>query len=379
MHRLKSIDNFRAITMIMMLWVHLRVWWLRDIDQWFVALTLPFTDRVFACAFLIIAGASSTLFTRTRLLKVNKMEHYNLRTVKKEYYLRALFIFIVAICYNSIVAIMFMNPLIIWKWFLLLTTSVSLMLMWPLMRFSKTSRIILAITLWILNYYLFSFLSGYEGQLNTFGFLYYFLYHSLDQDPIFFTFSFFLLGSVVGDIIMDINSINNNEERRIALKKRFLYPSVIVGLILIGIGLIFEYPNYNSNQNFSWIAFPIGFNLVLLVVLIVLEEYKIVNFKTNFRFFRYFSYYSLTIFFSHNLLYFLFCNLLNVINMWIIIPSSILLYSIVMHFIYNSKWKENISIKFLLGKIVKELVDRKGIKRKKEIPKITQIILTDKI
>ena len=379
MRRLRSIDNFRAITMIMMIWIHLRVWWLRDIDQWFVLLTLPFTDRVFACAFLIIAGASSTLFIKTRINNVNKTKTYNLRAVKKEYFLRAFFIFIVAISYNSIVALMFMNPLIIWKWFLLLTTSVSLMLMWPFMKFSKLSRIFFAIILWVMNYYIFSFLSGYEGQINTFGFLYYFLYHSLDQDPIFFTFSFFLLGSVIGDIILDINTIDKKKERRVTLKNKLLYPSVIIGIFLMIFGLIFEYPNYTNNQNFSWIAFPLGFNLVLLALLIVIEEYRIVKINTRFRFFNYFSYYSLTIFFSHNILYFLFYSLLDLVNIWLIIPISIFLFGVVMHFIFNSKWKEYLSVKLLLGKIIKELVAKNGIKSKKEIPKITQIILTDKI
>ena len=173
--------------------------------------------------------------------------------------------------------------------------------------------------------------------------------------------------------------MKNPGEKRIALKNKFLYPSSLIGIILMIWGLIFEYPNYNNNQNFSWIAFPLGFNLVLLSILIVIEEYKILNIKTNFRFLRYFSYYSLTIFFAHNILYYLFYNILDLINIWLIIPSSIFLFGIIMHFVFKSKWREYLSIKFLLGKITKELIDRKGIKGKEEIPKITQIVLTDKI
>jgi len=73
--RIKSIDNYRAITMIVMIWIHLRLWWLTDEYQWFVLLTIPFTDRVFACAFLIIAGASSTFsqeagLTTPKIIKI---------------------------------------------------------------------------------------------------------------------------------------------------------------------------------------------------------------------------------------------------------------------------------------------------------------------
>ena len=362
MQRLKSIDNFRAITMVMMIWIHLRLWWLRDADQWFVDITLPFTDRVFACAFLIIAGASATLFTRSRIIKTNNMENYSLKMAKNEYYLRALFIFILAIGYNSFVALLFMNPLIIWKWFLLLTTAVSLMLIWPLLSISKIYRIILAIILWITNYYLFSFLSHFQGDSNVFGFLYYFLYHSLDQDPIFFTFSFFIIGSVLGDVIFEINLIKNQEKRTFRLKYGMLYPLIIIGLFLVIIGLIYEYPYYNNDHNFSWIAFPLGFNLILFAILIVLEEFKIWSIKTNFRYLYYFSFYSLTVFIAHNVLYFLFYRLLDLINIWVFILVTLLLCGILLHLIFNSRWRQYASIKLQLGKIAKGLVDKKGIK-----------------
>ncbi|MFX1287191.1 MAG: heparan-alpha-glucosaminide N-acetyltransferase domain-containing protein [Promethearchaeota archaeon] len=359
MQRLRSIDNFRAITMVMMIWIHLRLWWLRDADQWFVDITLPFTDRVFACAFLMIAGASATLFTRSRLIKVNKIGNYTLKIVKKEYYFRALLIFIIAIGYNSFVALIFMNPLIIWKWFLLMTTAVSLMLIWPLLKISKVYRIILAIILWIINYYLFLFLSYYQSDSYLFGFLNYFLYHSVDQDPILFTFSFFIIGSVLGDVMFDINLINNQGKRRNKLKYGILYPSVIIGLFLIIIGLIYEYPHYNNNHNFSWIAFPLGFNLILFAILTVLENFKVWRFKTNFRFLYYFSYYSLMVFIAHNIFYFLFYKLLDLINIWVFIPVTILLFGILLHFIFNSRWRQYLSIKLQLGKIAKGLVERK--------------------
>ena len=295
------------------------------------------------------------------------MENYTLKMVKREYYLRALFIFILAIGYNSFVALLFLNPLIIWKWFLLLTTSVSLMLIWPLLKLSKVFRITLAIVLWIMNYFLFLFLSDYQGNVNIFGFLYYFLYHSLDQDPIFFTFSFFLIGSVLGDIMTDINLINNQEKKRTTLKNRIMYPFVIIGAILIIIGLIYEYPHYNNDPNFLWIAFPLGFNLILFAILIILEEFKIWSNKTNFRFLYYFSYYSLTVFLTHNLLYFLFYKLLDLMNIWVIIPVTLFLYGLIFHFIFRSRWRQDISIKLLIGKLAGNLVDRKHIKEKKKI------------
>ncbi|MCK4286662.1 MAG: hypothetical protein KAX18_10695 [Candidatus Lokiarchaeota archaeon] len=358
MKRIKSIDNFRAITMIVMIWIHLRLWWLTDEYQWFVLLTIPFTDRVFASAFLIIAGASSALFTRGRIEKAKKIENYDIAKVKKEFYLRAFLIFIIALGYNSFVAIMFMNPLLIWKWFLLLTTSISLMIIWPLLKFSKLFRISLAFIIWILNYYIISFLSQFQGQIDVFGVFYYILYHSLDQDPILFAFSFFLLGSVFGDFISDVNKITIEKKRLIALRNRILLPALISGTILIIIGLIYEIPNYNNNVNFIWIAYPLGFNLILLSILIIIEEFNILSFKTKFRFLHYFSYYSLTIFFGHNILYFLFYKQLSFFYAWLIIPSIIFLCGLIMHFIHKSRWRQDFSIKLVLGEITKMILNR---------------------
>jgi len=356
--RIKSIDNYRAITMIVMIWIHLRLWWLTDEYQWFVLLTIPFTDRVFACAFLIIAGASSTFFTRSRINNAKNNKNYDLSDVKKEFYLRAFLIFIIALGYNSFIAIMFMNPLIIWKWFLLLTTSISLMIIWPLLKISKWYRISLALIIWIVNYYIFSFLSQFQGQGNVFGAFYFVLYHSLDQDPILFGFCFFLLGSVFGDVISDVNLITPEKKRKIAIRNRILLPAVISGTILIPIGLIFEFPNYNNNVNFMWIAYPLGFNLILLAILIIIEEFKILSFKTHFRFLYYFSYYSLTIFFGHNILYFVFNKQLNFIISWVIIPCTLLFCGLLMYFIHKSRWRQEFSVKWVLGKIAKIILNR---------------------
>lgn len=363
MQRLRSIDNYRAITMIVMIWIHLRLWWLADEYQWFVLLTIPFTDRVFAIAFLIITGVSSTLLIKSRINKAKKIENYDLSNVKKEFYLRAFLIFIVALGYNSFIAIMFMNPQLIWKWFLLLTTSISLMIIWPLLKFSKLFRISLAVIIWIVNYYICSFLSQFQGQVNVFGVFYYILYHSLDQDPILFSFSFFLLGSVFGDVIYDVNKITMEKRRKIALRKRILLPALISGVILIFIGLIFEYPNYNNDVNFLWIAYPLGFNLILLAILIIIEESNILSFKTNFRFLHYFSYYSLTIFLGHNILYFLFYKQLSLFHSWVIIPSIIFFCGLLTHFIYKSRWRQDFSLKLLLGKITEILLNRNKMKR----------------
>lgn len=363
MQRLKSIDNYRAITMIVMVWIHLRLWWLTDEYQWFVLLTIPFTDRVFASAFLIITGASSTLLIKSRINKAKKMENYDLSKVKKEFYLRAFLIFIVALGYNSFVAIMFMNPLLIWKWFLLLTTSISLMIIWPLLKFSKLFRVSLALIIWILNYYIYSFLSQFQGQVNVFGVFYYILYHSLDQDPILFAFSFLLLGSVFGDVISDVNIITIEKKRKIALRNRILLPALISGTILIFIGLMYEFPNYNENVNFLWIAYPLGFNFILLAILIIIEEFNILSLKTNFRFLHYFSYYSLTIFLGHNILYFLFYKQLNFFYTFLIIPTAIFFCGLLMHFIHKSRWRQEFSIKLLLGKITKALLNRNKMKR----------------
>ena len=155
MQRIKGLDSFRGFIMFVMVLVHLCEWWLREEDIWFSNLILPLLKLIFGPGFLLLAGISITLSYRKNLIKITKIDDFNYNILKKEYLFRASFILMVALGYNSFVALQFFNPLDLWKWFMLLTMSISLFLVWPLLKLPKHTKLIIAILTWIVNYFIF--------------------------------------------------------------------------------------------------------------------------------------------------------------------------------------------------------------------------------
>ena len=81
MKRLKSIDIFRGLIMVLMIFVHLRDWWLiGGANAAFSYITRPFIDRTFAPAFMFSAGISTFISYDNRIKK--KSEEYSYRMIK---------------------------------------------------------------------------------------------------------------------------------------------------------------------------------------------------------------------------------------------------------------------------------------------------------
>ncbi|MFX1259779.1 MAG: heparan-alpha-glucosaminide N-acetyltransferase domain-containing protein [Promethearchaeota archaeon] len=350
MKRLKSIDILRGLSMLWMFLAHLMIWWLQKEDLWLYRATFAICDVLGSSAFLFVAGLSTVISYRNRLIKVKILADYNKKMVKKEYMFRALFILILALIYNTVVAIGAEDLKMIWTWFILLTVAISLFAGWPLLKTSKLFRIFFGAIIWLLNQFIFAFLLPFKDESNIYGLLYYIFYHTEDLNPILSFFSFFLFGTVVGDIIMEIYKMENKAERKNALKSKLIFPLLIIGVILIGIGVFFKYPMFLQHRTFPWKIYTMGILLVLLSILIFAEEFVFVNIKKSYRFLFYFSYYSLSVFLVHNLLYFLFYRQLNAVNIWIYVLLTILLVGLTLRIIYN-KWGLNASIKIQLGRL----------------------------
>ncbi len=154
MKRIKGLDSFRGFIMIVMVWVHLCEWWLRKEDIWFSNAILPILKLVFGPGFLLVAGISIALWYKKNFIKITKRYDFNYNILKNEYLFRATLILVVALGYNSFVALQFFNPLDLWKWFMLLTMSISLFLAWPILKLPKHIRLIIAVIIWIINYFL---------------------------------------------------------------------------------------------------------------------------------------------------------------------------------------------------------------------------------
>ncbi|MHA2009421.1 MAG: acyltransferase family protein [Promethearchaeota archaeon] len=348
--RLKSIDIFRGLCMAWMVLAHLIDWWLKPEYDWLHSITVKILDPIGASGFLFISGVSIALSFRSRLERTKSNEQYNQRIIRNSYLLRASFIFIIALSYNSSIALVLNDPSMIWTWFVLLTAAISLFLAWPLLKTTKFLRICIAISLIIGQQFIVSWLLPFQGDSNIFGFLFHFLYNIIHQDPILVFFPFFLVGTVIGDVIFARFSLKNKDDLPINLKKRELLFLVIIGILLIILGIFFNYPLFLKRQNLSWIIYSLGINILLLTTFLLVEENNLFKTKKSYKMIFYYSYYSLTIYLAHNLLYLLFLNKLNVINIWFLSIAAFFFIGFILRGVYKI-WGKRFSIKVQVGRL----------------------------
>ena len=364
MLRLKSIDNFRGITIIAMIWLHLSEWWLSGDSQWFYYSSLQVIQYVFWVSFQFISGISTFLFYKTRKLKQQTSKSNKKKPVKREFILRAILLLIVSFIYNSSIAIAILNPLYIWSSFILLSIAVSLIMIWPLLETSKWTRIYLGIFFMAFNFIILSFLQDFKGKINFFGIIYHFLYYPISLHPIFSSFAVFLIGTAVGDIIYDVYNNKEKERRRRLMRRRIIIPSLIIGGILITFVYSAESVHFLNLPSFYRIISSLGISLILFSVFILIEEYEILKTKKTYKFIFYYSYYSLTIYVAHNLLYFLFLGLLNIPILLLFLLLTTILLGLLLKWLYENT-SSIFAIKVIIGKLAHKMV--KAVKERKTL------------
>jgi len=350
LQRLKSIDIFRGLCMSWMVLTHLIDWWLKNEYSWLHSIMIMILDPIGASGFLFISGVSVSLSVRKRIMRANASEDYNYRMIRNSYLFRALFVFIIAIIYNITIAIRLLDPSMIWAWFILLTAGVSLLLGWPLLKISKFFRIIFGLIIIIINQIIITLLLPFDGDSNIYGLLFHFLYHPINQDPILIFFPFFLFGTVIGDSLFDSFLIDNKNKRESVFKNNFLIPTIIFGIVLIIIGILFRYPKFLIRESFSWIIYSLGINIVLLSILLIFDVFNVIKTKKSYKLLFYYSYYSLTIYLAHNILYFLFLDQLNVFNIWFSVAGAFIFIGVILRGVYKI-WGGKASIKVQIGRL----------------------------
>lgn len=363
MKRIKTIDTLRGFAIVCMFLYHIQIWWINDNDLWITDVLYSSYAILGTTGFLFISGVSTMFSYRNRMMKIG--DNYNKKTIRNEYLLRAFFILIIALLYNIFVAIGSGDITDIWKWFILLTISFSLFIAWPLLKTSKSLRILIAIILWIVDQFLVVFLANFQGQLNFFGILFHILYNTLDQDPILTFFTFFLIGTVIGDLIHDALQIENEIERKNYLKNRLLIPCLIIGIILIISGVIIQlpyslnkgsfdwmrvFPDFLNRGTFSWMIYAMGIELTLISLLFGIEEYEVIKVEKSYKFLFYFSYYSFTTYLLHNILFFLFLGMLDIYSVFIITVMTLIVFELILKFLYK-KVGAYPSLKVQIGKL----------------------------
>ncbi|MFX1557677.1 MAG: hypothetical protein ACFFC9_10520 [Promethearchaeota archaeon] len=358
MKRIKAIDTFRGLSMLWMFFGHLQAWWLRDTDLWLYNLTFKIVDPIGSSAFIFIAGITTAISIRGRFVKAKISENYNYRVIRKEYFYRATLIFIFAILYNSSIALTIMNPIWIWTWFVLLTVSVSLFMGWYLMKLPILYRIIIGTLIWIISQAILSSLYPYQNQINIYGVIFHIFFHRLELDVILYFFPFFLFGTAVGDLLYKYYNIENKYKRRKIIVNKVILPIFWVGILLIIFGILFQFPKFFINRSFPWLFYTLGIDLTLLAILIIFEEFPLINTKKGLHFLFYFSYYSLTVYLAHNILYFIFFNKLNIFNIWIFILITCILTGIILRLIYK-RFGSKLSLKVQIGRLAYYLAKKK--------------------
>jgi len=361
MIRFKSIDIFRGICMGWMFLGHLLEWWIRPEYAYITNFTHAILDSVGASGFLFISGVSIAISYQNRKYRVEVLKDFTETRVRNSYLLRALFLLIIAIFYNLSIAL-FLNDLrYIWAWFVLLTASISLLMAWPLLKLPIYFRIVIGLSVWILNQYLFNFLVNYNGQPNIFGSLFYLLYNKPDLDSILPFFPFFLFGTVIGDLISNLNFDNTEPNRKKTLSTIKKY--IIIGPILIIIGIFIGFPDFLVRSTLSWSIYSLGIQLTLLMTLFIFEILIGNKIKKNYKFLFYFSYYSFTIYLTHSVLRFLFLEQLDYISIWFAILITFLMFGMLLKIIYRY-WKGIFSIKIQLGRLSSYIADKLETRRK---------------
>ncbi|MHA1669655.1 MAG: heparan-alpha-glucosaminide N-acetyltransferase domain-containing protein [Promethearchaeota archaeon] len=360
MIRFKSIDIFRGVCMGWMFLGHLLEWWIRPEYASINNFTHVILDSVGASGFLFISGVSIAISYRNRIYKVEVLKELTMTRVRNSYIIRALFLLIIAIFYNLSIALAINDLTYIWAWFVLLTASISLLVAWSLLKLSKYIRVGISLSVWILNQFLFEFLVTYNGQVNAFGFIFHLLYNKPHLDPILAFFPFFLFGTVIGDLISDLNIDNSESSRMESIKTIKKY--VIIGPILIIIGILLWFPDFLARSSLSWLIYSLGIQLTLLMTLFYFEMFLGNSIKKNYKFLFYFSYYSFTVYLTHSLLHFLFLRQLDYISIWFAILITFLMFGMFLKIIYYY-WKEKFSLKIQLGRLSSFFADKLEIRK----------------
>ncbi len=355
MIRLKSIDNFRGISVIVMLWMHLTEWWLSGDSISFIYVPIFVTQYGFWVSFQFISGISRYFFYKTGGLREESSEITKNQNIKREFLVRGFILLVVALLYNSVVAISKSNPSEIWSWFFLLALAFSLIMITPLLNTSKKTRFSFGVVFLVMNYVILSFLQDFEGQANLLGFLYRLLYYPIGLHPILSSFAVFLFGTVVGDVIYEMYYQESREKKLNLIKRRLILPSILIGGILLTFIVIVNSFLFLNLPTFYGIISTIGFSLILFSVLVLIEEYEIIKTKKNYKFIFYFSFYSLTIYLVHNLLYFLFFKMLDTLSSIFYIILVVILIGLVLKLMYP-KLGASISIKKIISKLSHKIV-----------------------
>ncbi len=361
MRRINSVDTVRGLSMFLMVYGHIIIWWLRPEDAWLQFWLYAFLKPLGATGFLFISGTSAALSFRNYQNTVKDSNTISMTTVRNIYILRAIFILIIAFIFNIFNALIWGGS--IWEWNALQTIGFSLLLAWPLLKTSKLFIILLGIYIIIGNQLILNMLLPYYGEASLYGVLFHLLFNPLDQYVILIYLGIFVIGSAIGEYIYKINIIEDQNERKYRFKNKLLIQVLLIGISLIAFGVFYEFPTFLFFNTIPSIAFAIGLVITILSSLMLIEVFEKIKTTKSYKYFFYYSYYSFTIFLLHNPLIFLFTKQLNAyFTIWLAIAVGSVLFGVILRAAYK-QLGEKASLKAVLS-IISFLIATRIIENK---------------
>ena len=360
MKRIKSIDTFRGGSIAVMVFGHFLLFWLRPEDVWLQFWLWAFLKPLGASGFLFVSGISASLSFRNYQNTAKDSDTVSMTTVRNVYLLRATFILIIAFFFNTFNALIFGGS--IWEWNALQTIGFSLLLAWPFLKTSKLFRIFLGIAMIIGNQLILDLLSSYKGEASLYGILYHLLFFPLDQYVIMNFFGIFIIGSAIGEFIYNINIIEGQNKRKYQFKNKLLKQMLLIGIFLVVLGVIYQFPSILIFNSIPSIIFALGLILTILSILMLIEILEKVKTTKSYTYFFYYSYYSFTLYLLHNPLALLFIDQFNYITIWLVIAVGMVILGLILRVTYKKlgKW---VSLKAVLS-IISYLIATRLIENK---------------
>jgi len=361
MRRIKSVDTVRGLSMFLMVYGHLILWWLRPEDAWLQFWLYAFLKPLGATGFLFVSGISASLSFRNYQNTAKDSDTISMTTIRNIYILRAIFILIIAFIFNIFNALIWGGS--IWEWNALQTIGFSLLLAWPLLKTSKIFRILLGISMIIGNQLILDALLPYNGEASLGGILFHILFAPLDQYVILIYLGIFIIGSALGEYIYKINLIEEKNKRKYLFKNKLLKQMLLIGIFLVVFGVFYQFPNFLFFNTIPSIAFAIGLIITILSSLMLIEVLEKMQTAKSYKYFFYYSYYSFTIFLLHNPLIFLFREQLNAyFTIWLACAGGMILFGVLLRAVYKNLG-EKASLKAVLS-IISFLIATRLIEKK---------------
>ncbi|TXT60448.1 MAG: conserved membrane protein of unknown function [Promethearchaeota archaeon] len=351
--RLKSIDIFRGFDIAFMIFLHMSIWGRKFGSNIYFDLIVNLIDGIGAEGFVFISGLSLCLSYRNQMLTIPGKKSLEYKKFRLMHFMRAFLLFFLGfIQYNLLLTITWGSLEYLWVWNIFQTLAFCMWMIWPLLKANKIIKIGSAI-IFLGLYQLLLMLTNQNGPI------YYILYNGFLFSPILGYFPFFIFGTLMGDIIYENVLQEETMISNRAFFKKFSIPLLILGGLTIVIIFSIDWECVLEGNSICWLIYSCGIQFVVFNILFMAEKSHYFEFKRDYRFFFYFSYYSLTVFVVHSVVFSYLIGLVSyeffLFKYFISYFALIIGFFIVLKFAYK-KYGKKVSLKYWMSQLARYLV-----------------------